>query len=807
MRAVLHDLLEDARHASRQIRRSPGFAAIAVATLGLGIGANASIFSVISGVLLQPLPYREPERLAVVLHHGTDPVSADNLIDWRAASRSFEGIGAAELWSTNLSGVDQPERLTAMRVTADLFPLLGVQPALGRMFRPDEEEAGRGQVVILSDAVWRRRFAHDSAIIGRTIRLNGAPYVVAGVMDPAFQFPPFWVDGVDVWAPLPLQERSGNRDGNSLRAFARLKPEVSIGSAAAEMAGITARLETTFPGTNRDVRVVALGERVAGGVRGALLVLFAAVGLVLLIACANVAHLLLARAADRHREMAVRMSLGAGRGMLLRQLLTESLVLASAGGLAGLGLAMAGLKALVAYGQHTLPRLAGIGIDGPVLAFTLMVSMATGVIFGVMPAWTASDVDVNASLKEGGDRGTTGGRRSNRLRDLLVASEFALAVVLLIAAGLAIRTFAAVRRLDPGFDPKGVVSLVVSVSGSEAGAPTRRAGFYRELMRQIAAIPGVDAAGGINHLPLAGDLWNFSFHVEGQPIARAGEEPTAVYRAVMPGYFETMRLPIVAGRGIGADDAAARPPVIVVNETLARRQWPGESPIGKRLTLGDPTNPEWLTVIGVVKDAVREGWTAAPAAETYVPILQSRLHLENPSPAFGYLTLVIRSHLTAPAVGTAVRQVVASLDRDVPVSDVQTMDQVVSAATAGSRFYLMILGVFAGLALVLASAGIYGVMSYTVTQRRQEIGIRMTLGAGRASILRLVLGRSLAVAMAGALVGVLAAALLTRFMATILYGVAPTDPFTFVTVPALLMTVAGLAAAIPAAKAARAAYH
>jgi predicted permease len=770
-------------------------------TIGLGIGANAAIFSVVNAVLLEPLPYRDPDRLVVVLHHGTDPVAPANVLDWRAQATSFSGLGAAELWSATVTGIEQAERLTAVRITADLFPILGVTPVLGRLFGPADEVVGQDRVVILSDALWRRRFGADRGIIGRSISLNGQSHLVVGVMGPTFGFPPFWAEGAELWAPLSLGPRASSRSGNSLRAFARLRTGVTIDEAQSEINLIAARLEATFPGTNRDVRVVGLADRVVGPAGGTLVVLLGAVGFVLLIACGNVAHMQLARGSGQRREVAVRAALGASRRQIVARFLAESLVLAILGGGLGLALAWLGAALLAALGPASLPRLGTVAVDGAVIGFTAVAAGLSAIGFGLVPAITASRVDLTVSLKEGA-RGSTG-HRGGRARDWLVASEFALAVILCTGAGLSIRSFVARRQLDPGFDPTQVTTAVISVASAATGAPARRVGFYSDLVEQVEQLPAVTRASAINHLPLAGDIWRWPYHPEGRPLPKPGEEPAAAYRVVLPGYFETMRLALVAGRDFTAADRLGQPGIVIVNQALAQQEWPGEDPLGKRLTfLADPTRPEWLTVTGVAENATRDDWTAAPGPELYLPWLQSRPHLLSQSQSFAYLTLVVRTNRPVPGLGGDLRRLVASIDRDVAVSDLQTMGEVVTAANADSRFYLVLLGAFAGLALVLAAIGIYGVIGYGVVQRRREIGIRLTLGATRGSIVALVVIRGTAVALIGAAVGLAGAFGLTRLLASILFGVPPTDPFTFVVVPLGLAAVAVGAAAIPAFRAA-----
>jgi putative ABC transport system permease protein len=553
-------------------------------------------------VLLRPLPYHDPDRLVAILHGGDSPVAVANYVDWRDQQHSFERMAAADFWTPNLTGLNPPEHLWAMKVTTEMFPLLGVEPLLGRTFLSNEDQPGHELEIVLSYRLWQRRFAGDRNVIGRTITLDGRPYTVIGVMPPEFKFAPFWATKAELWAPNVLTPRLQNRGGNSLRIFARLKPGVSLAQARAEMATITARLEQQYPGTNRNVRVVSLNEKVTGDIQPALLVLLVAVGFVLLIACANVAHMLLARAAARQREIAVRAALGAGRGRLLRQFLTESLLLAFTGAGAGLLLALWAVHVLVAMSPARIPRVETIGLDARVLLFLVCVSLATGILFGLAPALQSTVLNFGEALKEGGRSGSEGARHS-RLRNFLVASEFALALMLLIAAGLMIRSFAALEAIDPGFNPHRVLSMVVAVAGSPEAQPPRREIFYRELLAKIQALPGVETASAINHLPLAGDIWGWPFTIEGRPPAKPGESPWGVYRIVMPEYFRTMQIPLLRGRDIAATDDMNAPGVIVINQAAAQRYWPGEDAIGKRIRFQDPPNQKWLSVIGVVQNS------------------------------------------------------------------------------------------------------------------------------------------------------------------------------------------------------------
>jgi predicted permease len=796
----MNGLFQDIRYAFRQLIKKPAFTAVAVVTLALGIGANTAIFSVVNAVLLRPLPYKEDGRLVVILSHGRGPVAPANFEDWQKQSRSFASMGAAEYWTPNLTAADNAEKLFALRITSEILPMLDVQPLLGRMFLPEEQQVGKEHEVVLSYQLWQSHFAGDRNIIGQSLPLNGEPYTVVGVMPSDFKFAPFWATRSQLWAPLPLGPRLNDREGSSLRVFARLKAGVSLEQAQSEMASITSVLEHEFPGTNKDIQVLSLREKVVGNIRPALLLLLGAVGFVLLIACANVSHMLLARAAARRKEVALRLALGARRWDTVRQLLVESVLLSLVGGAAGVLLAMWGVRALLAMGPREIPRLDTIGIDGTVLLFSLGASLFTGLIFGLAPAWMSTAVHLTDALKRG-ERGSVEGPHRHGLRGVLVASEFALAVVLLAGAGLMVRTFFAVQHVDPGFDPHNVLSLIVGVSGTEQAAGDRTTNFYQEVLERVRAVPGVEAVGGINHLPIAGDEWGFSFHVQGRALERPGNGPVAVYRAVFPGYFRAMRISILSGRDIANTDTLSTPGVAVINSYMAGKHWPGQDPIGKRFTFGDPqNNPIWVTVVGVAKNTVQGQWISPPQEEVFVPFLQSPLYSQQPTPA--YITLVVRANGDPATLAPVVRAAIRSLDKHVPISDVRTMDEVVAEATAQSRFYLVLLGVFAVVALVLAAVGIYGVMSYTVSRRTQEIGIRMSLGARKQDVLKLVVVRGLIQAISGIAVGLVGAALLTRFMQALLYRTQPTDLPTFVAVAMVLSCVAIIACYIPARRAA-----
>ena len=748
-------MIHDLRYALRVLAKSPAFAVVAVLTLALGIGATTGVFTVVHAVLLRPLAYRDPQRLVTILHGG-NPVSPANFYDLQEQSRSFGQMAAAEAWGADLTGRDKPEHLPGVRVTPELFPLLGIDPILGRVFTFSEE---RG--VILSHRLWQRRFGADPAILQQTLILNGQPHPVLGVMPADFQFPPFWFTRAELWAPLPLAPRRLQRGGQSLRLFARLKPGVTVGQAQAEMDGTWQRLAAQYPQSNRNLRanVTPLHENVVGNVRSTLVVLLGAVALVLLAACANVANLLLARAAARRKEMAIRVALGAGRRHLVRQLLTESLLLSLLGAALGLALASSATRALLAVlPEGALPRAQTILLDPTVLAFTLLLSVFTTLLFGLLPLSS----------------------RPPRL-PVAVTSQLALACILLIAAGLLIRSFRRLQSLDPGFNPRQVLSMVVSSTGV-----SDRAVFYQELLRRVRSVPGVESAGAINHLPLAGDMWNLSILPEGYV---SDPRPVAVYRVTLPGYFQTMGLPLAAGRDFTDHDTASAPRVVIVNETFARRFWPNQSALGRRIRRGDAG---WLTIIGVARDARQSDWIAPTLPEFYVPYLQE------PS---AYLTLVVRG--PASGLAAAVQNEVWSLDRDVPISQVATLDQVITAKTWRARFSMSLMAAFAVVALALAAVGIYGVVSYAVVRRTREIGIRMALGARPADVRSLILRQTSRFLLAGVVLGLAGALLATRLLSTLLYGVRPTDPVTFLTVPVVLAAVGLLAAWLPARRGAR----
>ncbi len=802
----MESIYKDLRFSLRVLINSPGFTFVAILTLALGIGANSAVFSIVNSVLLKPLPYQDPDKLVVALHGGTSPVSPADFFDWKRQANSFEQLAAAEIWGPNLTGRDRPEQIQALRATDNLFALLGVQPVLGRGFLPGEDQPGAQPVVVLSQGLWQRRFGGDQKILGQTLTLDGNSYTVIGVMPPGFQFPMFWATNAEMWAPLVIADRTGNRAARSLRIFGRLKPDVSLAQAQTEMSAITARLTEQYPKTNTEsnVSVIPLKKKVVGDVQPTLLVLLSAVGLVLLIACINIANLLLARASGREKEIAVRLALGATRFRLVRQMLTESLLLALIGGGAGLLLAFWSVNLfLSALPEGTLPRSKAISLDTPALVFTLLLTLLTGLFFGLAPAWQATRPDLNEALKAGG-RNAAANPGSHRLRSLLVVSQVALALMLLIGAGLLIRSFMKLQSVDPGFSPRNVLTMTVSVAGSAESDGARRAVFYQQLLERIDGLPGVESSSAINHLPLDGDVWGFSFSIEGRPAPEPGERMRAAYRVALPGYFHTMGISLDRGRDFTDRDTKDAPGVIIINETLARRYWPNEDPIGKRIKMGSAeSDAEWLSIAGVVKDVKQEEWTEEPGNEVYLPFLQEEDYLTNPKPHYAYLTLVARTSSDPAALAAQVRNEVWAIDKNLPVSRVATMEQVIAEQLWRPRFLMLLLGSFASVALLLAAVGIYGVMSYAVARRTHEIGIRMALGAQAGDVLRLVVGQALALALTGVAAGLAAAFALTRVVSGLLFGVSATDPLIFIAIPLILTGVALAACFIPARRAAR----
>jgi putative ABC transport system permease protein len=797
----MRTLLQDVRYAVRTLLKSPGFTLVAVLALALGIGANTAIFSVVKAVLLSPLPYPDPERLVWVreVNPGSDildePASMPNFNDWRTQSRSFEGLAAfGYAGGTITDGDREPERVPAMSTSANFFQVVGVMPALGRGFLPEEEARGKNRVVVISHGLWQRRFGASPEVLGRQITVSGNPHTVVGVAPADFKTPVPGPKPPDLWFPIAFNFDNSVRRNDFLNVVGRLKGGATVGQARAELEAVAARLAQEYPSTNAGwgVRVEPLHERVVGNVRKALWVLMGAVGFLLLIACANVANLMLARASARRQEIAVRSALGAGRGRLIRQLLTESLLLGLAGGALGLVLAAWGVELLVALSPGNIPRLDEVGLDARVLAFTFGVSVLTGVVFGLLPALSASKTDLAESLKEGGARGSTAGQRARRLRGSLVVAEIAVTAVLLAGAGLMVRSFMAIQSVDPGFRPERILTFEFFLPMTKYNEEPQRAAFFEQLTAHAAALPGVERVAVTNALPLTSNQDVLGFVIEGRPPLPPEKVQDAEVFSVTPDYFDVMSIPFVRGERLDERHRADVPDVAVVNETMARRFWPGEDPVGKRVNLGNPERTPWITVIGVVGDARTGGLDREPYPQMYAPAAQ-----------FPYrtMTFVARTKGDPFALAPALRRELAALDRDLPLYNVRTMEQVMSDSVSRRRFQMVLIAAFAGVGLLLAAVGIYGVISYSVAQRTHEIGVRVALGARAKDILRLVVGQGLWLTLAGVGVGLAGAFALTRLMASLLYGVSATDPLTFACVSLALLGVALLACLVPARRA------
>lgn len=794
-------MLKDIRYGIRSLLKRPGLTAVALITLGLGIGVNTAIFSAVDSVLLRPLPLKDPARLVAVWEHTPslgivqNQMSPANYFDLRNQNQVFEDAGAFTEFSLNLTGEGEPERLDGQMVTASVFPLLGVSPALGRTFAADEDQVGKEHVVVLSDALWRRRFNRDLGIINRQITMNTESFTVVGVMPPSFFFPE---REAELWIPWAMEpEQASGRGDHYLRVIARLKSGITIEHANAEVESFAARLAAEYPRTNEGLGILvrSFHQDYVGDLRLPILILFGAVGVVLLIVCANVANLLLAQATTRRREIAIRMAVGAGRWTIARQFLVESLLLAVGGGLLGVLGAIWGVEALSKLLPESLAKLQAITIDTRVLLFTLAVIVITAIAFGVGPALHATRANPGDSLSETG-RDLAGGRSGRHVRRLLVVSEVALAVVLLVGAGLLIRSFQRLRQVDLGFKTDNLLTMRMVLPLPKYQKAEARNAFYGELFRRVGEIPGVESAGMISFLPLSTSGMKFSFSVEGRANPGDMNLPFALYRAVSPDYLHAMGIPLQRGRFFDTHDVPESLPVVVVNRRLAEHFWPGEEATGKRVKVGpvDSPNP-WATVIGVVGDVRQAGLYGDQQFEMYAPYAQERRSWLAPR------DLVVRTNRDASSLAGAVRQAVWAVDKDQPVSDVRTMDQVFAAAISRERFQMLLLGLFASLALVLACVGLYGVISYAVAQRTHEIGVRMALGAQRGDVLRLVIRQGMVLTFAGLLLGTIGALAATRVMTELLYGVTATDAVTFISVGGLLVLVAFLACFIPARRA------
>ncbi|MGA9770722.1 MAG: ABC transporter permease [Blastocatellia bacterium] len=801
----METLFQDLRYGIRMLLKRPGFTAVAVIALALGIGANTAIFSVVNAVLLKPLPFSEPDRLMTVYETDKErgvsqgAASYPDFADWRDQNHVFERIAAFHDNSFILTGGDDAVRLEGAVVSADLFDLLGVTPAVGRMFLPEEDKPGDGgRVVIIGQGLWQRQFNSDPNILGRSLTLDGINYTVVGVMPAGFRFPT-GNQPVELWTTFAVESEGADamttqRGAHSLHVIARLKPDVTRSQAQAEMDTIASRLEQQYPDDNshRGVYVVGTLEDMVGDLRPALLILLSAVGCVLLIACANVANLLLARATTRQKEMAIRSALGASRLRVVRQLLTESVTLAITGGALGLLIALWGTDLLVVLSGDDIPRATEIRLDGGVLLFTLAVSVLTGLIFGLVPAIQSSRPDLSESLKEGG-RSSTEGARRNLIRSALVVFEVAIAIVLLVGAGLLIESLRRLQNINPGFNPKNVLTLKMGLPDVKY-TTEKQVAFYRELLERINALPGVAQASAVLPLPLSGDRMRISFETEGRPLAQ-GDLPSAELRTIGMNYFRAMGIPLIKGRDITARDDGKAPSVVIINSAFAEKFFPGEDPVGKHIRPSisfDDNQPAMREIVGIVGNVRHLKLNAAEDAEFYAP------HAQIP---FDSMSLVIKGDSDPRNLVGAIQQEVRALDKDLPVFDIKMLDDYVAASVAQPRFNTLLLAIFAGLALALTAVGLYGVMSYAVAQRTHEIGIRMALGAQSSDVLRMVVGQAMILTLIGVVIGLSAAFALTRLMASLLYGVSATDPATFAIVSVLLSAVALAACWLPARRA------
>ncbi len=790
----MQTLWQDLRYGARMLLKNPAFTAVAVIALALGIGANTAIFSVVNGVLLRPLPYPQPEQLAMVWLDNRrqnirdDITSYPNFLDWRDKNHTFQGMSGVRNLTVNLTGVGEPEELRGASVAANFFQLIGVNPAQGRGFTAEEEQLGKDKVVILSNGLWRRRFGGDAGILNKTISLNGEQYTVIGFMPPGFQFP----SKAELWTPLAPNERlRAARGAFWLPVVGRLKPGVTRAQAQADMDVIGKQLEQDYPNINAGygVNVVPLHEQLVGNIRRTLWVLLGAVGFVLLIACANVANLLLARAAARQREVAVRSALGAGRWRIIRQLLTESVLLSVVGGALGVLLAWWGLEMLLKLSPANLPRLDNIHLDARVLGFTLGLSLLTGLLFGLAPALHTSQLELGETLKEGGRSGS-GSRRTQRVRNAFIVAEIALTLALLIGAGLLMRSFWHLQQVSPGFRTDHLLTLQLSLPRTKYPEGAQAVAFYQQLQERLAALPGVESASAVSKIMMPRVTNSSNFTIENRPQDPRAQQLELPIDITQPNFFQTMGIQLLRGRTFTPQDARGQPDVAIVNETFVKRYFPNEDPLGKRFTFGDSNNnPQWISIVGVVHDTKRQGLDEPVRMESWLP------HAQNPSRS---MQVVVRTKSDPLALAGVVREAVWALDRDLPIPKLETMEQVLSESVAQRRLSMLLLSIFATVALLLAAVGIYGVMSYVITQRTNEIGIRVALGAQAADVLKLIMGQGMKLTLLGVGLGLVATLLLTRLMVSLLFGVSATDPLTFAGVALLLIVVALLACWIPA---------
>ncbi len=797
------DIRQDLRYALRMLAKHPGLTIVIIIALALGIGANTTIFSVIDAVLLRPLPYPDPDRLVMIwgnfagigLPKDRNWISAPEFVDIRDSQKSFSQLAVFAGSSFNIKPGAVPERIDGASVSAAFFTTLGVQPARGRLFLPEDEQPGRDNVVVIGHGLWQRRFGGDPGIVGTALNVNALPHTVVGVAPAGFEFP----NDAEMWKPLAFSAEAlapNNRGNHGLRLIARIRPDLTLGQAVSDAQLVTQRIIEQNPGypyRKFQFRLVLspLLEETVGDIRAALWILMGAVGFVLLIGCANVANILLARASAREREIAIRIAVGAGRARLIRQLLTESSLLALLGAAAGLALAWLGLYILIQIGSVSFPRLAAATLDLRVLGFTLAAALLTGLLFGIAPALQSSRTNPNA-LNEGG-RGMTAATGARQLRRLLIIGEIALSLILLVGAGLLLRSFFRLQQIDPGFRPEGVLTVRLGLPELKYPEQAQVRNFYSEILNRVRGLPGVEAAGAISALPLSGSGSSGTTTVDSRAVTQQEASPEADWRVVTPGLFEAMSIRLVRGRYFDERDSETAAPVAIIDETMAATYWPGEDPIGKRLKRGgsQSMNP-WMTIVGVVKHVRYLTLEAPSRVQLYWP------HKQNPPRS---MSLALRTSLDPRSLANTVQREVLALDADQPVYLIRTMDEFLADSLARRRFSMLLLAVFAGIALLLAAVGIYGVISYAVTQRSHEMGIRLALGASRVSVLKLILGQSLILTSTGVVLGIGGSLALTRLISALLFDVKPTDIATYALVPALLLVVALIASFIPARRA------
>lgn len=796
----MESLFQDLRYSIRVLLGKPGFTVIAVIALALGIGANTAIFSAVDAILLRPLPYNEPERLVWIWEHNLasdiqrEPISFPNFSDYREQNQVFENVAAFTRWQPILTTAGEPERILADQVSASLFSTLRVETAEGRTFLPEEDQPGKNRVAILSRGLWKRRFGSDKKVIGETITLNSIPFTVVGVMPEQYRHPdPDARKPIELFVPLGLSANTAHRRLDTLNVIARLKPSTSIDQARAEMETISARLDQQYPEANAGwgVTIIPLHERFVGDVRPAMLFLLGAVAFLLLIACANVANLLLVRAMSRQKEIAIRKALGASRRRLIRLFLTESVLLALMGGAFGSLLAFWGINILVALSPVNIPRIGEARLDMLALGFTLAISLLTGIIFGLAPAVEASNPDLNESLKEG-SKNSSQGVSTGRIRSLLMVSEVSMALILMICAGLMIKSFLRLQQVNAGFNPERVLTVELALPVTKYREQHQALSFYKEVVRRVENLPGVQAVATVSTVPLGTSISVLNLEIEGRPQPSSDHVIGAESQVVSPSYFRVMSIPLLKGRLFADQDVESVPGVIVINDEMAARYWPNEEAIGKRISLEDAKTGPFLTVIGVVGNVHQVSLDSEPYPQMYQAYSQN--------PAWG-AALVVRTASDPIGMTSAIRAQVSSLDMNQPLYNVRTMEQVLSESISRQRFNTLLISLFTVVALALAAVGIYGVVSYSVSHRSHEIGIRMALGAQRRDILKMIIEYGLKLALVGAAIGLAAAFVLTRVMTSLLYGVSAIDPFTFAIGTIILIGLALLGCYIPARRA------